>query len=214
MTNEKLKIALVEDHLEFRESMAALINSSNQYSCQTFQNPLDFISFIAKTKYCPSVILMDINLPDMDGIECTKLVKQTFPDTLIMMCTVHEDDDKIFKALKAGASGYLLKRAAIEEIFAAIEDLLSGGSPMSSVIARKVVASFARRDIMFNNEFNLSMREKEILELLAQGLRLKEIADKCFITINTVRTHIRHIYEKLQVQSRIEALNKTKHNFL
>ncbi|MBL0046795.1 MAG: response regulator transcription factor [Bacteroidetes bacterium] len=214
MEENKISIALVEDHYEFRESMASLINLSKQYSCMKFSNSIDFLNFIKKKKKCHEIILMDINLPDIDGIECTRQVKEIFPESLIMMCTVYEDDEKIFNALKAGASGYMLKRAAIEEIFASLEDLLAGGSPMSSVIARKVVASFAKRDMMYRNDYNLSVRESEILGLLAKGLRLKEIADELFITINTVRTHIRHIYEKLQVQSRIEALNKTRHNFL
>ncbi len=214
MYPDKLEIALVEDHVEFRESMAVLLNSCEKYRCTPYASALDFMKLVKKEKYCPPIVLMDINLPEMDGIECSRQLKDTFPETLIMMCTVHEDDEKIFKALKAGASGYMLKRAAIEEIFSSLEDLVAGGSPMSSVIARKVVESFAKREKLYKNEFNLSLRENEILDLLAKGLRLKEIADKLFITLNTVRTHIRHIYEKLQVQSRVEALNKTRSNFL
>jgi len=210
---DKINVALVEDHSDFRKSMAALINSDEHYFCRDFANGVEFMDFIKKGKVCPDIILMDINMPDIDGIECTRQIKEHFNDALILICTVHEDDEKIFRALKAGANGYILKRAAIEEIFAALEDLLTGGSPMSSVIARRVVASFAERDKHYKNEYNLSTRENEILDLLARGLRLKEIADKLFITINTVRTHIRHIYEKLQVQSRVEALNKTRHNF-
>jgi DNA-binding NarL/FixJ family response regulator len=129
------------------------------------------------------------------------------------MCTVIEDDEKIFEALKSGASGYILKRAAIEEIFAALDDLLSGGSPMSSVIARKVVQSFNRNTQLAKTEFNLSKRENELLDMLAQGKRIKEIADDLFIAVSTVRKHIRNIYEKLQVQSRTEALNKTNRGF-
>jgi DNA-binding NarL/FixJ family response regulator len=213
MNSTKIQIALIEDHLEFRESMTVLLNSCDKYQCTPFDNGADFIKQVKRERKCPPIVLMDINLPEMDGIECSRQLKDLFPDALIMMCTVHEDDEKIFKALKAGASGYMLKRAAIEEIFFSLEDLLNGGSPMSSVIARKVVESFALREKHYKNDFNLSLRENEILDLLAKGLRLKEIADKLFITLNTVRTHIRHIYEKLQVQTRVEALNKTRSNY-
>jgi DNA-binding NarL/FixJ family response regulator len=156
---------------------------------------------------------MDINMPQKNGIECSKMIKEKYPDTLIMMCTVIEDDEKIFEALKSGASGYILKRAAIEEIFAALDDLLSGGSPMSSVIARKVVQSFNKSTQLAKTEFNLSKRENELLDMLAQGKRIKEIADDLFIAVSTVRKHIRNIYDKLQVQSRTEALNKTHRGF-
>ena len=212
MSQAKISIALVEDHSEFRQRMAFLLNSGERYLCHAYESGVEFLKQIKKTKRCPPIVLMDINLPDKNGIECTRVIKEAFPETLIMMCTVHEDDDKIFNALMAGASGYILKRAAIEEIFAALDDLMAGGSPMSSVIARKVVESFGKRASALKNEFNLSLREKEILDLLSKGLRLKEIAEKSFISLNTVRTHIRHIYEKLQVQSRTEALNKTRSN--
>jgi DNA-binding NarL/FixJ family response regulator len=213
METAKKLIALVEDHSEFRQSMNFLLNSGGKYDCISFSGSMEFLAYTKENKFCPPIVLMDINLPEINGIDCTKKIKEDFPDTLIMMCTVHEDDEKIFSALKAGASGYILKRAAIDEIFGAIDDLIIGGSPMSSVIARKVVESFKKKEILYKNEFNLSIRENEILDLLAKGLRLKEIADKLFISLNTVRTHIRHIYEKLQVQSRVEALNKTRSQF-
>lgn len=209
----KINVAIVEDHHDFRRSVADLINAEEHYTCIEYASGIKFMDYIKRSKLCPDIVLMDINMPDVDGIECTRQLKLHFPKALILICTVHEDDEKIFRALKAGASGYILKRAAIDELFAALEDLLSGGSPMSSVIARRVVVSFNEREQIYKNEYNLSVRENEILDLLARGLRLKEIADKLFITINTVRTHIRHIYEKLQVQSRVEALNKTRHNF-
>ena len=152
---------------------------------------------------------MDINLPGMSGIECTQQIRNACVMTQVMMCTVHEDDEKIFDALKAGASGYMLKRASINEIFDAILQVYHGGSPMSPSIARKVVASFQPDSKKTELVASLSARENEILDHLAQGFRIKEIADQLFVSINTVRTHIRHIYEKLQVQSRVEALNKT-----
>jgi DNA-binding NarL/FixJ family response regulator len=156
------------------------------------------------------MVLMDINLPGMSGIECSRHIKEKHPKVLIMMCTVYEDDEKIFSALKAGASGYILKRASIEEIFDSIKLLLAGGSPMSATIARKVVESFMEKNSAPLDGEQLSERENEILDQLAMGLRIKEIADKLNISINTVRTHIRHIYEKLQVQTRVEALNKAR----
>lgn len=193
--------------------MSFLLNSSNAYECISFANGALFISFIEAQNYCPGVVIMDINMPQKNGIDCTKIIKEKYPDTLIMMCTVIEDDEKIFEALKSGASGYILKRAAIEEIFAALDDLLSGGSPMSSIIARKVVQSFNRNPQLVKEEFNLSKRENELLDMLAQGKRIKEIADDLFIAVSTVRKHIRNIYDKLQVQSRTEALNKTRRGF-
>jgi DNA-binding NarL/FixJ family response regulator len=213
MKANKLTVALVEDHAEFRESMAFLLNSSQAYTCISFADGAYFLDYINKSNNCPSVVIMDINMPHLNGIDCAKIIKEKYPDTLIMMCTVIEDDEKIFDALKSGASGYILKRAAIEEIFAALDDLLSGGSPMSSIIARKVVQSFNKSAKQSATEFNLSKRENELLDMLAQGKRIKEIADDLFIAVSTVRKHIRNIYEKLQVQSRTEALNKTHRGF-
>lgn len=213
MKTNKIKIALVEDHAEFRESMSFLLNSSQAYECIAFGDGSYFLDYINKQNTCPSVVIMDINMPQVNGIECTKAIKEKYPETLIMMCTVIEDDEKIFDALKSGASGYILKRAAIEEIFASLDDLLSGGSPMSNIIARKVVQSFNKNAKLVKAEFNLSKRENELLDMLAQGKRIKEIADDLCIAVSTVRKHIRNIYDKLQVQSRTEALNKTHRGF-
>jgi DNA-binding NarL/FixJ family response regulator len=152
---------------------------------------------------------MDINLPGMNGIECTAMIKERYPEILIMMCTVFEDSEKIFNALKAGANGYILKRAAGETLLDAIKELLKGGAPMSSDIARKVVSSFRETPVVENHDASLTRRENEILELLGKGYGNKEIADKLFVSIHTVRTHIYHIYEKLHVRNRVEAVNKT-----
>ena len=207
-----MKVLIVEDNLINRDYIKLLLA---QFDLNILEatNGIEGIEMFEKH---PNIdcILMDIHMPRMNGIECTEYIKREFPETLIMMCTVNEDDEKIFSALKAGASGYILKRAAIEEIFTALEDLVNGGSPMSNVIARKVVGSFRQQSSRNKNEFHLSAKENEILDLLAEGYRIKEIADKLQISINTVRTHIRHIYEKLQVQSRVEALNKTRRTFL
>lgn len=205
-----IKVVLIEDHSEFRESLSFLLNSNDQFACTSYPKAEDAMEKIEEDQ--PDVVIMDINLPGISGIECTHKIKTKYPSIQIMMCTVHEDDSKIFEALKAGASGYLLKRAAIDEIFASLVDICHGGSPMTPSIARKVVASFMPEKDTLHMVEELSDRENEILDLLAEGYRIKEIADKIFVTINTVRTHIRHIYEKLQVNSRVDALNKTRKN--
>jgi DNA-binding NarL/FixJ family response regulator len=207
MEKHKIKLTLIEDHADFRESLHFLLNSDEKFDCISFANAEEALKNFKER--VPEIVVMDINLPGISGIECTRTIRETYPAVQVIMCTVYEDDEKIFEALKAGANGYLLKRAAINDIFESILSLYSGGSPMSPVIARKVVASLQTKTSELNK---LSSRENEILDLISEGCRIKEIADKLFITVNTVRTHIRHIYEKLQVQSRIEALNKTGKN--
>lgn len=165
----------------------------------------------------PNVVLMDINLGEGEtGIDCVRQLKSENPDILFMMCTVYEDDEKIFEALSAGANGYILKKTSPIKLLEAITELNEGGSPMSSQIARKVVAAFQSRAAEEINSENtiaaslsvLSNREKEILELLAKGMLYKEIAAKLFISQETVRKHVYHIYEKLHVNNRVEAINK------
>ncbi len=197
---------LIEDHDEYRESLSILLNTSGRFQCTACANAEEGLAAIAARK--PDVVLMDINLPGMSGIQCTRAIKERWPEVQVMMCTVYEDDDKIFDALKAGASGYVIKRAPIEELFDAITQVHAGGSPMSATIARKVVGSFQVRTEV--NGEKLSEREMQVLDLLSEGLRMKEIADRLSLSTNTVRTHVRHIYEKLQVQSRTEALNKAR----
>jgi DNA-binding NarL/FixJ family response regulator len=154
---------------------------------------------------------MDIHLPgqSQDGIQATRTIKQRWPHVQVMICTVHEDDEKIFNALRAGATGYLLKRSSVEQVIEALGQLLDGGSPMSPGIARRVVCSFAPQPDG-EPEAQLTAREQEVLDLLATGRRVKDIAAHLFVSHNTVRTHIRHIYEKLQVQGRMEAVNKVR----
>ena len=158
----------------------------------------------------PDVVLADINLPGMNGIECVRRLKKQLPQTQFMMLTVYEDAEKIFSALEAGAMGYLLKRTTEVELQAAIADIRQGGSPMTSAIARKVVQSFQRRSDQrgAGEAAQLSPREKEILDLLARGYLYKEIADKLKISVPTVNHHIRNMYEKLQVHSRSQAVAK------
>jgi len=156
----------------------------------------------------PDIVLMDIHLPGISGIECIKKLKPTLSFTQFMMCTVYEDNENVFDSLCAGATGYLLKNSPPTKITDAIIDLYHGGSPMSSVIARKVIQEF-RPTVEQNKDMEkLTHREREMLDLLAKGYRYKEIADQLSISFETVRTHIHNIYEKLHVQSRTEALNK------
>jgi DNA-binding NarL/FixJ family response regulator len=201
-----IKVGIVEDEKQIRESLALLINGSEGFSClDTFTNAEDAIEKIASLNL--DVVLMDIHLPGKTGIECIAEVKPKCTSTQFLMCTSFEDTESVFKALKSGATGYLTKTTQPSKILDAIVEVHKGGSPMSSNIARKVVASFqpAENNVELQK---LSTREKEILDLLSQGLRYKEVADKLFLSTETVRTHIRNIYEKLQVNSRTEALNK------
>jgi DNA-binding NarL/FixJ family response regulator len=198
------KIALVEDHEEIRNGLTFLINNTKGFICHDFGNAEDALEFLSSVFI--DVVLMDINLPGMSGIECTSLIREKYPRTHVIMCTVYEDDEKIFKALEAGASGYILKKTSSPELINAIKEVLNGASPMSGEIARKVVQSFRKKS---NNPANvLSERELEILDLLSIGYSNKEIGEKIFISPHTVRNHLYKIYEKLHVNSRIEAMNK------
>lgn len=206
---DKIKVAVVDDLEEIRQGFSFLINSSEECECLgVYGTAEDLLKELDGNK--PEVIVMDIGLPGMSGIDCCKEVKARHPEIQIMICTVYEDDDRLFSALSAGASGYIVKRTSPGTFIGAIKELYHGGAPMSPHIGRKVVE--ALQDPKFpgrlDNKFGLSKREMEILELLSAGYRNKEIADKLFISGHTVRSHIYHIYEKLHVQSRVQALNK------
>ncbi|HEX2616592.1 MAG TPA: response regulator transcription factor [Flavobacteriales bacterium] len=203
---DPIDLMLVEDHEEYRKSLEFLLNSAPEFKCVGHANAEEAIE--AMYRDLPDIVIMDINLPGQSGINATRTIRDKWPEVQVMICTVYEDDEKIFGALKAGANGYLLKRAPIEELFDAIKQLQQGGSPMSAGIARKVVSSFQRP--LSTAAQQLTDREQEVLDLLAEGLRVKEIADRANVSVSTVRTHIRHIYEKLQVQTRVEALNKAR----
>jgi len=209
----KIKVSIIEDLEDIRKGFSFLINTSEDFTCiASYSNAEDALADLEYNK--PDLIIMDIGLPGMSGIECTRIIKSRYPSIQIMICTVYEDDERLFKVLSAGASGYILKRTSPALLLDALRDLQNGGSPMSGLIARKVVnflndslpASAPQADHM--SQFNLSKREKELLELLSAGFRNKEIADKLCISAHTVRTHIYNIYEKLHVQSRVEAINK------
>ncbi|HTO14768.1 MAG TPA: response regulator transcription factor [Edaphocola sp.] len=202
-----IKIVIVEDHKETREMLALLINDSFGYQCiAEFDNAESAIQKLPILK--PDVVLMDIHLPGKSGIECIAKLKPIIPITEFIMCTLIEDSDSVFNALKAGASGYLSKSTAPDKIIDAIKDAKNGGSPMSSGIARKVVNFFQIEDKKSLELEKLTPREQEILQQLSKGYRYKEIADHLFIDIETVRKHIHNIYQKLQVSSRMDAINK------
>lgn len=202
----KLNIGIVEDEKEIREEIANLINGHKDFICiNTFECAEDAIKEIPSLNL--NVVLMDIHLPGKSGIECIAELKPECLNTQFVMLTSFEDTDSVFNALKVGATGYLTKTTPFPKVIEALIDVSNGGSPMSSHIARKIVSSFHSTEN--NTELEkLTTREKEILEFLSKGLRYKEIADKIFLSKETVRTHIRNIYEKLQVNSRTDALNK------
>jgi DNA-binding NarL/FixJ family response regulator len=202
-----INIIIVDDDDTIREGLKYLVNSSEGFKCVgDFGSAEDALAEM--NHHNPDVILMDINLPGLSGIECMVVLKEHRPDLQIIMLTIHEDDDAIFKSLVAGASGYLLKKTQPAKLLEAIEDVARGGSPMSSQIARRVVQTFQQKSEPAAATEILSKREDEILIYLSKGYRYKEISDELFISVETVRTHIRNIYEKLQVRSRTEAVIK------
>src|ERR1700722_17928066 len=205
-TNAKAKVAIVEDNTGVRESLAVLINGTPGFRCvATCANAEVALKQLPAD--CPDIVLMDINLPQMSGIDCVVRLKQMRPAPHVLMLTVHVDSELIFKSLKAGASGYLIKQSSPAELLEAMSDVLMGGAPMTNTIARKVVLFFQQKPATDETEC-LTKRELEILTQLAKGYQYKEIADLLTINVLTVRTHIHHIYEKLHVRSRTEAVVK------
>ena len=201
-----IKVSIVEDLTEVREGLAELVRSDKELlMMENFDNAESAIEKLPALE--PDIVVMDINLPGMSGIECIKVVKEKCPGTQFMMFTVYETDEKVLQALQAGATGYLLKRTEPKRILESIKELNQGGSPMSSNIARKLVNIFLNEKVKTKKEI-LSDRENEVLQLLADGLLYKEIADRLHIAHGTVRQHIHNIYEKLHVQNRTEAVNK------
>jgi DNA-binding NarL/FixJ family response regulator len=208
-----ISVAIVEDDVPAREILAGWIRSADGFKLVSeYDDAESAIADLPGLK--PSVVLFDINLPGINGIECVRKLKPRLPDTQFVMVTVYEDVNHIFDALAVGASGYLLKQTKRQELLDALRDVHAGGSPMSSQIARKVVQSFRRHESETaggGDEMALSQREREVLELLARGFLYKEIADKLQIGVATVNTYIRRIYEKLHVRSRAQAVAKYAH---
>jgi DNA-binding NarL/FixJ family response regulator len=202
-----IAVAIVEDNPEIRRNLSRYIGEAPGFRCAcSCASGEEALRVIPQSP--PDVVLMDIQMPGMGGIACTASLKKLLPSVPVMMLTVYEDNDAIFSALKAGASGYLLKRSAPAKLLEAIKELHRGGAPMTSEIARRVIHSFHKAKPEFPPQDKLTGREEEILQCLAQGYATKEIADKLSVSYDTVRYHLKHIYDKLHVHSRTEAVIK------
>lgn len=203
----KIKIVIVEDDEDVRQSMEDMLASYDEISCVASFPAAE--SLIESFKYLNiDVVVMDIGLPRKDGIAAVRELKPQKPKVQYLMCTSYEDPEKIFQSLCAGATGYLLKNCGPDELYNAIKNIYDGGSPMSPQIARLVVTSFTQKQKTTSEYETLTEREKEILDHLSKGYQYKEIAGKLFLSVETIRTYIRRIYEKLEVHTRTEALNK------
>ncbi len=202
-----IAVAIVEDNEKIRDGLEVLVNGSSEFSCvATYETAEEALKYLPGKK--PDVVLMDIGLPGMSGIECVAELKKRIPETQVMMLTVYEDEERVFKSLVAGATGYVLKNTMPAQLFEAIRDLHNGGSPMSNAIARKVVQAFQQMGASSGQLEDLSERESEILSCVSRGFRNKEVAEKFFVSPETVRKHLHNIYQKLHVRSRTEAALK------
>lgn len=204
-----IKVGIVEDNRTLREGFETLLNRAEGFCCVcTCETVAEALKKIPKAQ--PDVVLMDIQLPDSTGVECTAKIKEMMPKIHIVIVTVYEDSERIFQALRAGACGYLLKRAEPEKVIAAIKEAHEGGVPMTPEIARKVIGQFRQQATTASEVEQLSDREREVLELVMHGHANKAIADRLGVTVAAVKWHLQHIYEKLHVHSRTEAALKFK----
>lgn len=207
LEEKTINIWLVEDNLRFRKSMAGLINSTDNMRCTNSFHSCEEALTAISTEIPPKVILLDIGLPGMSGIEGIEKFKELSPSTLVVILTVYDDNDKVFNALCAGASGYLLKDSPPEKVIEAIKEVMAGGAPMNMQIAHKVLGMFAQFKPK-KADYGLSEREKEILQYMVAGLTKQQIADKLFLSFHTVNTHLKNIYTKLHVNTRSGAVSK------
>lgn len=205
-----ITIAIIEDNAQYRKAISFIIQMNNQYRLvHTLENCLNMISSFTETK--PDVVLMDIDMPGMNGIEAVWEIKKIFPEIKILMLTVFEDEEKIFGAIRAGANGYLLKKDTPQKIMGAIEAVQNGESPMNGMIASKVLDFFQQSKTALIDESVLTEREGQILRLLMKGNSYKEIATEIFISVETLNSHVKNIYRKLNVHSRSELAAKYSH---
>lgn len=205
MTN----VAIVEDNRTTREGLETIVNLSKEFRCvRTCSTAEEALKVLPEVK--PDLVLMDIQLPSMSGVECVAQLKELLPAMKAIMVTVYEDPDRIFRALRAGASGYLLKRSTPEEVLHAMREVQQGGGAMSGEIARKVIGYFQEQTAAKAEVDDLTQREREVLELVVHGLSNKEIAERLSVTAEGVRWHLKHIYQKFHVHSRTEAVLKFK----
>jgi len=202
-----ISVSIVDDDAGLRSSLVRLIDESSGFRCLSHHSTAES-ALREIPRVNPEVVLMDIHLPGLNGVECVRRLKPLLPATQIIMLTVYNQAEHIFEALAAGATGYLLKNTKPEELLAAIKDVHEGNSPINSSIARKIVQSFQKTAAAGSETATLSPRESEVLDLLAKGYLYKEISEKLELSFSTVRTHVRHIYEKLHVRSRTEAVTK------
>ena len=201
----KIKVLIIEDQEEIRSGYQFLINNSDDFSCIGYADAETAIENLERDQ--PEVVLMDVNLPGITGIEATRILKEKIPKIAILMFTIYENNENVFEALAAGASGYILKQTKPIQLLESIKDVYNGGAPMSSQIAKMLVNSFQKKNVI-DTQNELTEREDEILRLLAAGYRNKDVALKFFISLSTVKSHVYNIYQKLHVTSRVDAVNK------
>jgi DNA-binding NarL/FixJ family response regulator len=202
------RVAIVEDKPEISAGMSYVLSLAEGFSTEKFSSAEEALKTITPQRF--DVVIMDIKLPGISGIECTSLLKEKYPELKIMICTVFEDEEKIFQAIEAGANGYILKRTEPQALIKSIRELIEGGAPISSNIAHKILKGFRQLLPAQSEKSVLSDREQEVLSLLAAGYRNKEVADKLNVSPMTIKTHIYNIYQKLHVTSRVEAINRFK----
>jgi DNA-binding NarL/FixJ family response regulator len=199
-------VCIVEDLEDIRNGIAAIINMTHEFKVlQTFANAEEALELLFKLE--PDIVIMDIHLPGMSGIECIRRIHEKNKRIQFMMFTIYENSDTVFEALAAGATGYILKNSSPQKIIESLNELCQGGSPMNAEIAKKLVKRFQKQSFALD-EYNLTPKEQKIVELMAKGYLYKEIAGELKNTVNTIKQHIRHIYEKLHVQNKAEAINK------
>jgi DNA-binding NarL/FixJ family response regulator len=208
LDEKNIEVIVIEDNSMFRKALVDVLNKSELMYCRHNYGAAEDALFDIKSKeFLPDVVLMDIGLPGMNGIECIPHIKELSPDSKVIMLTIHDEDDNIFEAICSGAAGYLLKDASAEEIAQSVQSVIMGGAPIDAHIAKKILDIFKKLTAQ-PVEYGLTKREKEILKLLVKGLSKKKIANTLFISFHTVDTHIRRIYEKLEVHTRSGAIAK------